>query len=59
MKRLFCLLMAVCLLLGACAIVPQQPETKQYTATFLNLFDTVTTIVGKADSKESFEATAQ
>ena len=58
-KRLFCLLLAGCLLLSGCAIIPAQPEKTQYTATFLNLFDTVTTIVGQADSKESFEATAQ
>ena len=59
MKKLLCLVMAVCLLLCGCVVIPPQPEKTQYTATFLNLFDTVTTIVGKADSKESFEATAQ
>ncbi len=38
----------------------QRPaETKQYNATFLTLFDTVTTIVGKAESQEAFTATAQ
>lgn len=29
-------------------------EQKQYTATFLTLFDTVTSITGKADSEEAF-----
>ena len=32
---------------------------KQYTATFLDVFDTVTTVVGRADSQETFEAAAQ
>ncbi len=35
------------------------PKQKQYTATFLSLFDTVTTIVGKADSEEAFQASVQ
>lgn len=35
------------------------PEVKQYNATFLTLFDTVTTIVGRAESEEAFHATAQ
>ena len=34
-------------------------EQKQYSATFLTLFDTVTAIVGRADSKAEFEAGAQ
>ena len=36
-----------------------EPEKKQYTATFLELFDTVTTIVGQDVSEDSFKAKAQ
>ena len=56
MKRLICLLL-VCLLLSGCA--GEQQTQKQYTATFLTLFDTVTTIVGKSDSEEEFRAETQ
>ena len=58
MKRLVIALLAVCLLAGGCAVT-EQPEQKQYTATFLNLFDTVTTIVGRAETEEAFYAQAQ
>ena len=54
MKRLICLLLVLCL--TGCAKVPEQ---KQYTATFLTLFDTVTTVVGKAATEEEFQAKAQ
>lgn len=57
MKRLLCTLCAAVLLLAGCTAAP--PEKKQYTATFLTLFDTVTTIVGRADSEEAFKAAAQ
>lgn len=43
MKRLICGLL-VCLLLCGCAAGVVQPETKNFTATFLDLFDTVTVI---------------
>lgn len=62
MKRIATVLLALSLLLTGCAVAQEpetQPEKKQYTATFLTLFDTVTTIVGKADSEEAFAATAQ
>ncbi len=36
-----------------------EPEQKQYNATFLTLFDTVTTVVGRDASKEAFEEKAQ
>lgn len=55
-KRLLGFLLAACLLAG-CA--PQGVEEKQYTATFLELFDTVTTVVGKAESEEAFTLKAQ
>lgn len=58
MKRILALLCGL-LLLAGCAGNPSQPENKQYNATFLTLFDTVTTIVGKAESEESFRQTAQ
>ena len=58
MKRILILLLVLCLLLGGCA-VPEQPAPKQYTATFLNLFDTVTTIIGVAESEEILQAQAQ
>ena len=59
MKRLLSLLLAVSLIAGGCSSLPATPQQKQYTATFLSLFDTVTTIVGKADSEEAFQAEAQ
>ena len=43
--------------MGGCASAPAAP--KQYTATFLTLFDTVTTIVGRAEDQTSFSETAQ
>lgn len=58
MKRVVCVLLLVCLLLSGCA-GQAEPEKKQYTATFLTLFDTVTSIVGRADSEGAFKATAQ
>lgn len=56
MKRFAALLLAV-LLLGGCA--PKEPQQSRYQATFLELFDTVTTIVGYAPSEEAFSATAE
>ena len=58
MKRILILLLVLCLLLVGCA-VPEQPAPKQYTATFLNLFDTVTTIIGVAESEEILQKQAQ
>ncbi len=58
MKRLTAVLLLLALALTGCA--PAEAEgPKQYTATFLDLFDTVTSIVGKAESQEEFQATAQ
>lgn len=57
MKRLICLLFALCLLLGGCA--SGTVVQKQYTATFLTLFDTVTTVMGPGDSEEAFRLKAQ
>ncbi|MBQ7001122.1 MAG: FAD:protein FMN transferase [Oscillospiraceae bacterium] len=57
MKRIISLLVLAALLLSGCA--GRQTEKKQYQATFLTLFDTVTSIVGRADSEEAFRQTAQ
>lgn len=57
MRRFVGLFLALCLVLTACGT--STPEKKQYTATFLTLFDTVTTILGRAQSQETFSATAQ
>ena len=56
MKRTLCLLLILCLCLSGCG---QEPQQKQYNATFLTLFDTVTTVVGRAASEEEFKAKAQ
>ena len=58
MKKLLGLFLAALMLTG-CGAQQSHPEQKQYTATFLTLFDTVTTIMGRADSEEAFKATAQ
>lgn len=58
MKRLICALLLLSILLSGCA--SQEPSgKKQYTATFLTLFDTVTSIVGRAESEAEFQKTAQ
>ena len=45
-------------LLAGCAAF-QNTGQKQYTATFMTLFDTVTSIVGSAESEDAFRQTAQ
>lgn len=59
MKRTFSVILLVCLLLTGCASGEVQPEKKQYNASFLTLFDTLTTIVGKAEQEAVFRETAQ
>lgn len=54
-KHILSILLALVLLLNGCA----GAKTTQYSATFLTLFDTVTSIVGTAASEEDFNRTAQ
>lgn len=58
MRRVIVLLLLLCLLLTGCAFVGIGGQ-RQYSATFLNLFDTVTTIKGHADSEEAFKEISQ
>ena len=58
-KRMILLLLALALLLSGCAAGPKAEEPKYYNATFLTLFDTVTTIRGRAESEAAFTETAQ
>ena len=60
MKRM-CAAAVLCALLCGCAAAPAGEEggQKRYEASFLTLFDTVTTMVGYADSQETFTAQAQ
>ena len=59
MKRLLSLVLALLLLTGCAAPAAQVDNTQQYTATFLTLFDTVTTIIGRAESEEAFKVITQ
>lgn len=58
MKRIVLLLLCFSLLAG-CTSAQKVSKNKQHTATFLNLFDTVTTIVGYAESEEIFKQIVQ
>ena len=60
MKRSFAILLVLGLLLTGCTPAAREADTtQQYTATFLTLFDTVTTIIGRAESEEAFKETTQ
>ncbi|MBR4308292.1 MAG: FAD:protein FMN transferase [Oscillospiraceae bacterium] len=59
MKRLIPLLLVLSLCFSGCKVITPQPELKQFNATFLDLFDTLTTIVGRAESSEVFQSQAQ
>lgn len=56
-RRLFVLILVMALVFSGCG--GKKREQSQYQATFLTLFDTVTTIVGRADSEEAFSQSAQ
>lgn len=58
MRRSALSLLLVLLLLGSCAPPPEEGP-RQYQATFLTLFDTVTTVVGYGESEEAFHGLAQ
>ena len=58
MKRTLALLLVLSILLCGCAYAQPQSQT-QYTATFLTLFDTVTTIIGREESEEAFQKKAE
>lgn len=55
--KLLAAALAVSFLLNGCAFLTGKQQ--QYTTTFLNLFDTVTTVSGMAESEHAFEAQAQ
>ncbi len=57
-RRILSVILLACLLTG-CAAAGVQPEPTIYEASFLTLFDTVTTIKGAAESKDAFAQTAQ
>ena len=59
MKRILALVLALLLLTGCSAPVKEADTTQQYTATFLTLFDTVTTIIGRDTTEEAFQEKAQ
>lgn len=59
MKKIVGLLLVMIVFLCGCKKNIEEVEQKQYTATFLTLFDTVTTIVGKAESEEVFQQKTQ
>ena len=60
MKRILALFLILCLLLSGCAAPTEEADTtEQYTATFLTLFDTVTTIIGRAEDEGAFRQKAQ
>ena len=58
-RRIWALALAVLLLSGCTAQAASGRDLRRYEASFLTLFDTVTTIVGYAETKEDFQATAQ
>lgn len=59
MKQIFALVLAALLLTGCGAPALEADAAQQYTATFLTLFDTVTTIIGRAENEAAFQAKAQ
>ena len=59
MRRAVLLIVLISILLTGCASSSPQPERVSYTATYLTLFDTLTTIKGFAESEAEFQAMVQ
>ena len=58
MKRLVAAVLLLCFMAG-CGTAAAESKPTVYEASFLTLFDTVTTVKGTAENKENFEETAQ
>ncbi|MBR5559123.1 MAG: FAD:protein FMN transferase [Oscillospiraceae bacterium] len=58
MRRILAVVLSLCLLAG-CGATAASSNLTIYEASFLTLFDTVTTIKGEAESKEAFEETVK
>ena len=52
-------MLTACLLTACAAPAETEAGPRQYQATFLDVFDTVTTVMGYAESEEDFSQTAQ
>lgn len=59
MKRYLFAFLLLSLFLTGCTSEDTQSELKQYTASFLDVFDTVTSITGKDSNEEAFRARTQ
>ena len=59
MKRFFALALILSLLLTGCAAGQGTGKSQQFTATFLDVFDTVTSVKGSAESEAVFTSIAQ
>ena len=59
MRRAVLLIVLISILLTGCASSSPQPERVSYTAPYLTLFDTLTTIKGFAESEAKFQAMVQ
>lgn len=59
MKRFFAFALTLSLLMAGCAAGQGSGKTQQYTATFLDVFDTVTSVKGSAESEAVFTPLAQ
>ena len=58
-RKLLVIVLALMLLTGCVNLQQETPELTQYNATFLTLFDTVTTIVGRYPSEKEFSEVTQ
>ena len=59
MRRFVLFAVLIAILLTGCSQITPKPERVSYTATYLTLFDTLTTIKGFAESEAEFQAVVQ
>ena len=59
MRRFVLFTVLIAILITGCSQITTKPERVSYTATYLTLFDTLTTIKGFAESEDAFQSTAQ
>ena len=58
-RRIFVIVLALLLLTGCVSLRQETAQLTQYNATFLSLFDTVTTVVGRYPSEKEFSEVTQ